>query len=239
MTEAPARTREKLVPFDMKAGQFTVPTLVLRERDTDALDRFLADQVARSPGFFNRAPVAIDISQLPDGEVVGDLAIVVGILRGHGMIPVGVRGAAPAHHDQIAALELALMPAARRPAPVQAPPARPTAPAPVAQTLVVEEPVRSGQRVFARGADLVLLAGVSSGAEVMADGHVHAYGALRGRAMAGVSGNEAARIFCRELGAELISIAGRYRVAENLESRYIGRSVQISLQDDRLNFEML
>ena len=93
--------------------------------------------------------------------------------------------------------------------------------------------------MFARGADLVLLAGVSSGAEVMADGHVHAYGALRGRAMAGVSGNEAARIFCRELGAELISIAGRYRVAENLESRYIGRSVQISLQDDRLNFEML
>ena len=239
MTEAPARTPDAVAPFDMKAGQFTVPTLVLRERDTDALDRFLAEQVARSPGFFNRAPVAIDISQLPDGEVVGDLAIVVGILRGHGMIPIGVRGAATEQHEQIAALELALMPAARRPASARPPSVGPATSTNAAQTLIVEKPVRSGQRLYARGGDLVLLAGVSSGAEVIADGHIHAYRPLRGRAMAGVSGDVTARIFCRELGAELISIAGRYRVSENLESRYLGRSVQIALQGDHLHFEML
>jgi septum site-determining protein MinC len=105
--------------------------------------------------------------------------------------------------------------------------------------MVVEKPVRSGQRIYARGGDLVILAGVSSGAEVMADGHIHAYGALRGRAMAGVSGDKEARIFCRKLGAELVSIAGLYRVSEKLEGRYLGRAVQISLAGDALKFELL
>lgn len=238
MTEAPARAIDQMPSFDMKAGQFTIPTLVLRDRDLDALDRFLAEQAARSPGFFNRAPVAIDISQLPIDDVVNDLVIVVGMLRGHGMIPVGVRGAAAEQHDQIAALELALMPAARRAVAARPQPVA-GAPAATAQTLIVEEPVRSGQRCYARGGDLILLAGVSSGAEVMADGHIHAYGPLRGRAMAGVAGNTAACIFCRELGAELISIAGRYRVSENLESRYLGRAVRIALSGESLSCTLL
>jgi septum site-determining protein MinC len=85
----------------------------------------------------------------------------------------------------------------------------------------------------------VLLAGVSSGAEVIAAGHIHAYGPLRGRAMAGVAGDEHARIFCRDLGAELVSIAGRYRVSENFDSRFLGRAVQISLSGDALRFELL
>jgi septum site-determining protein MinC len=234
MSEAPAQITRAATPFDMKAGQYTIPTLVVRDADLDALDRFLSEQLARAPGFFDRAPVAIDISDLAGDDVVDTLVVVVGVLRGHGMIPIGVRGAAAERQDQIAGLELALMPAPRkenasRPKPVS----------PAANTLIVETPVRSGQRVFARGADLVLLGGVSSGAEVMADGHIHAYGALRGRAMAGVSGNGDARIFCRELGAELISIAGRYRVSEKLESRYLGKAVKISLNGDRLVFDSL
>ena len=237
MAEAPVRIAQSNSPFDMKAGQFTIPTLVLRDRDNAALDGFLADQVARAPGFFERAPIAVDISELDGDDLVGHLVVVVGLLRGHGMVPVGVRGASADQHDQIAALELALMPPARRPAAPR--PQAVGAPQPAEQTLVVEQPVRSGQRIFARGGDLVLLAGVSSGAEVMADGHIHAYGPLRGRAMAGVSGNAGARIFCREFGAELISIAGRYRVSENLESRYIGRAVQVSLSGDSLEFQTL
>jgi septum site-determining protein MinC len=222
----------------MKAGQFTIPTLVLRDTSTDVLDDFLARQVARLPDFFDQAPVAIDLSQLPGQDRFDGLPMIVGMLRGHGLIPVGVRGASGEQRAQAVALELAIMPAGRkaaptRPQPVPDPVARP------AQTLVIDRVVRSGQRVYARDGDLVLLAGVSSGAEVMADGHIHAYGPLRGRAMAGVSGNEQARIFCRDLGAELVSIAGRYRVSENLEGRYLGRAVQISLAGDRLNFELL
>jgi septum site-determining protein MinC len=216
----------------MKAGQFTVPTLVIRDADAGGLDRFLTEQMARSPGFFERAPVALDISELAVESVIDTLVIVIGMLRGHGMIPVGVRGAVAEQHDQIAALELALMPAPRR---ENVPRAQTVSES--LSTLIIDTPVRSGQRVFAQGGDLVLLAGVSSGAEVMAQGHIHAYGPLRGRAMAGVAGNAAARIFCRELGAELISIAGRYRVSEKLDSRYLGKSVQVSLNGDRLEFQ--
>lgn len=239
MSEASASRTQTPVSFDMKAGQFTIPTLVLKDLDVELLDDFLSRQIGRSPQFFDQAPVAIDISQLPSRDQLDELPMVVGMLRGHGMIPVGVRGASAAQRDQALALELAIMPAARKPAAVAPPPVAEAATPVASQTLIVEQPVRSGQRVFAKDGDLVLLAGVSSGAEVLAAGHIHAYGALRGRAMAGVSGDEKARIFCRELGAELVSIAGRYRVSENLDNRYLGRAVQISLQGDALNFKQL
>lgn len=237
MSEASAVTESESPPFDLKAGQFTIPTLVLRATSADELDAFLAAQVARAPGFFDQAPIAIDVTHLASPDPFDDLPMVVGMLRGHGMVPVGVRGASAEQKAQAQALELAIMPAGRKPS--ARPQAVPETSAKPATTLVVDRPVRSGQRVFARGGDLVLLAGVSSGAEVMAEGHIHAYGPLRGRAMAGVSGNEQARIFCRDLGAELVSIAGRYRVSENLEGRYLGRPVQISLDGDALRFELI
>lgn len=230
-----ARNDSTNLAFDLKAGQFTIPTLVVRDLDMAALDEFLAAHVARSPAFFDQVPVAIDLSALPSREQLTDFPMIVGMLRGHGMVPVGVRGASDEQKLQARALELAVMPMARKNTP-----ARPievsTA---AANTLVVNKPVRSGQRVYAEGGDLVLLAGISSGAEVMAEGHIHAYGPLRGRAMAGVSGNTEANIFCRELGAELVSIAGRYRVSENLENRYLGRAVQICLSGDGLDFRLL
>jgi septum site-determining protein MinC len=237
MSEASVSENTAVAPFDLKAGQFTVPTLVLRDLDIGALDGFLARHVARSPAFFDQAPVAIDLSSLPSREQLDDLPMIVGMLRGHGMIPVGVRGASEAQKAQALALELAVMPA-RKPS-VRGTEGHVASAAQASRTLVVEKPVRSGQRVYAQAGDLVLLAGVSSGAEVMAEGHIHAYGALRGRAMAGVSGNTEARIFCRELGADLVSIAGRYRVSEKLESRYLGRAVQISLSGEGLEFALL
>jgi len=106
-------------------------------------------------------------------------------------------------------------------------------------TLVVEQPVRSGQRIYARDGDLVLLAGVSSGAEVMADGHIHAYGPVRGRILAGVRDNAGARIFCRDMGAELVAIAGHYQVSEDLPSEFMRRPVQIALRGDALEFSSL
>ena len=233
MSEVSVRADQHAESFAMKGGQFTIPTLILRDADVSGLDEFLAAQVARLPAFFDQAPVAIDVSQLPDQAQLTDFPMVVGILRGHGMVPVGVRGASAEQQAQARALELAVMPAGR---PVAA---APNAKPPVSQALVVDKPVRSGQRIYADGGDLVLMAGVSSGAEVLAEGHIHAYGPLRGRAMAGVSGNAQARLFCREFGAELVSIAGRYRVSENLESRFIGRALYISLVGDSLEFSLL
>lgn len=105
--------------------------------------------------------------------------------------------------------------------------------------LLVTQPVRSGQRVYAQGGDLAVVTSISPGAELLADGHIHVYGALRGRALAGVSGNPDARIFCRSLEAELISIAGYWRVREDLPDALIGKPVQIALDGERLIIEPL
>src|SRR5205807_10150063 len=99
---------------------------------------------------------------------------------------------------------------------------------------VITEPVRSGTQVYARGTDLVVTAAVSPGAELVADGNIHVYGALRGRALAGASGDVSARIFCSRLEAELVSIAGRYLVSEQLPAEQQGFPVQIALVDERL-----
>lgn len=239
MSEQSARSESPLPAFDMKAGQFNLPTLVLRDVDISGLDDFLAQQVARLPSFFDQAPVAIDLSQLADREQLEDFPMIVGMLRGHGMIPIGVRGASDQQRAQALALEIAVMPALRRPALQANTPAAAPAPAQREAAMIIDKPVRSGQRIVAERGDLIVLGGISSGAEVMAAGHIHAYGPLRGRALAGFAGDTSARIFCRDLGAELVSIAGRYRVSENLESRHLRRAVQISLDGDALRFDLL
>ncbi|WP_333686911.1 septum site-determining protein MinC, partial [Methylococcus capsulatus] len=101
-------------------------------------------------------------------------------------------------------------------------------------TKIIDQPIRSGQRVYANDGDLVVIATVSPGAELMADGNIHVYGSLRGRAMAGVKGDLDARIFCLDLQAELIAIGGHYKVSENLDGTARGRPVQIMLRDNAL-----
>ncbi len=108
-----------------------------------------------------------------------------------------------------------------------------------AQTRVVIHPVRSGRQVYAQGGDLVVLASTSPGAELIADGHIHVYGALRGRALAGITGNTEARIFCRSLDAELLSIAGYWRVREDIPDDLIGKPVQIYLDSEHVTIEAL
>ncbi len=238
MSEASARTERVAAAFDMKAGQFTLPILILREINLEGLEVFLAQHVARAPSFFDRAPVAIDLSQLSERGQLSDFPIVVGMLRGHGMRPVGVRGASAEQQAQAVALELAILPTSRKTSSAASGASSQAADKPRGRSLVIDKPVRSGQRIYADHGDLVLLGGVSSGAEVIAEGNIHAYGPLRGRAMAGVKGDAEARIFCQVLGAELVSIAGRYRVSENLDARYLGRAVQISLTGDALAFDL-
>jgi len=235
------KTDKTAAPFDMKAGHFTVPTLCIKSSDTDALDLFLAQQIAKLPQFFDQAPLVIDLSQYDSDEALDEFPMIVGMVRGHGMIPVGVRGVSAEQKEQAKMLELAIMPKGRTPA-VRTDPAS-VKKTPAASTghksLVIDKPVRSGQRIYAEGADLILLSGVSSGAEVMADGHIHAYGAVRGRMLAGVKENTDARIFCKDMGAELVAIAGRYRVSDDIPNKHIGRAVQISLQGNSLKFASL
>lgn len=207
-------------------------------RDT-AFEEELHQQVGRSPRFFLNAPVVLDLREA-EGFTSEDAFLDAGdILRRHTLALVGVQNALPEQVMAAAAAGLAsfapnsTQPSRRAAAQTVATSAGATQPMRPAARLVTE-PVRSGTQIYARGTDLIVTTAVSPGAELVADGHIHVYGALRGRALAGASGDVEARIFCSRLEAELVSIAGRYLVSEQLPPEQRGSAVQIALIDDQL-----
>ncbi len=229
--------------FDLKASSFTLPLLRLLVTDMDAVAGELAGKVAQAPEFFRNTPVVIDLQALKRDDETVDFALLVGLLRGYGMIPIGVRGGGESQHRMAEAMELAVLSergvVPRVDAPLAAVQRPRVATDRCAATKLVGQPVRSGQRIYAAGGDLVITASVSSGAEVLADGNIHVYGALRGRALAGVKGNRASRIFCSDLQAELVSIAGHYVVSERIDEQVRGRPVQILLSGTKLRIEAI
>jgi septum site-determining protein MinC len=194
----------------------------------------LEQQVGRSPRFFLNAPVVLDLKD-SEGFTSEDEFLDVGdMLRRHTLALVGVQNALPEQLTAAAAAGLAsFAPNATQPSRRAATPAANAQPSRAAARLITE-PVRSGTQIYARGTDLVVTAAVSPGAELVADGNIHVYGVLRGRALAGASGDVEARIFCSRLEAELVSIAGRYLVSEQLPPEQHGSAVQIALVDDQL-----
>ncbi len=240
-------------PFELKADSFSFPTLYLLSNDIDAINESLERQVAKAPGFFLHAPLVFDLSRLPQACTEVDFPMLVGMTRGQGMTPIGVRGGTPLQQEGARLMELAILGDSRgeNPKRTAKKPARgdaseearqqqrgETAAAP-AESKIITRPVRSGQKVYAAGGDLIVLAPVSSGAELMADGSIHIYAPLRGRVLAGVKGNEKARIFCQNLGAELVSVTGRYMISEDYPESLIGKSVQVYLSEDHLKIESL
>ena len=197
----------------------------------------LAEQIRLSPRFFLNAPVVLDLKDAAEFTREAEFAEAREILRRHTLSLIGVQNTAPAQLEAAAGAGLASF-APNAPQPGRSPPREPTRSAsatPVAaKTRLVTQPERSGTQIYARGADLVVTAAVSPGAEIIADGNIHVYGALRGRALAGAGGDVEARIFCSRLEAELVSIAGRYLVSEQLPSEQQGFPVQIALVDERL-----
>jgi septum site-determining protein MinC len=193
-------------------------------------------RLAETPQFLRGLAVIMDLSALGPMRDRLDVAGLTTLLREHGLSPVGIQGGGEDHERQAAELHLGVFSGIRAESPrvgsVSAPPAETGA-------MVVEKPVRSGQQVYARGRDLVVLAPVGPGAEVIADGNIHIYAPLRGRALAGAMGFEGARIFCTDLRAELISVAGLYRVSEDLPGNFNGAAVQVSLSGRQLVIEPL
>ncbi|BCU05361.1 septum site-determining protein MinC [Allochromatium tepidum] len=252
--------------FELKAAGFTLPIIRLLDSDIETVASRLGAKVEKAPDFFRNTPVVIDLSDLAGDQGSIELPRLVGLLRGYGMIPFGVRGADAEQMAAAEALELAILresyvkrtksagELATDPEPELVPAAapaktsdKPQASAETAQPratgqsgfMLITKPVRSGQRIYAAGGDLSIIAPVSSGAELMADGNIHVYGPLRGRALAGMSGNMEARIFCHDLQAELISIAGHYRVSEGIPNELRGVPVQIFLDQKILRIEKL
>jgi septum site-determining protein MinC len=243
--------------FEIKSAQLPGVALLLKTSDWDRLTGDLTRQFGaggESADFFDRDPLVLDFSQLPVDTLVHDLAPLLAALRACRLTPVALRGAPPAWLEAARALGLSEAPAeVHRPrvaSPVEEAPAEVVQEAPVPQrelpataTMVVDRPLRSGQKVYARGCDLVVLAMVNQGAEVVADGNIHVYAPLRGKAMAGARGNTQARIFSLCLEPELISIAGVYRTSETpLAPEVQGKPAQVRLSNDgqdRLLFEPL
>lgn len=244
--------KDDLPPFDLKGSLFTLTVLHLRQGDLGTIANHLADKVKQAPGFFVNAPVVIDLEALDDSSDDSlDFAGLYDLLRKQGLIPVGVRHGSP---ERQAAAVMAGLPVLPEQRPTvsssgssqggESSTHRNTEPAaekltPPRRSRVHTLPVRSGQQIYAADGDLVILGAISPGAEVLADGNIHIYGPLRGRALAGVKGDTQARIFCQSLEAELVSIAGQYRVIEQLDASKQGKFVQIYLLDERLVIEPL
>jgi septum site-determining protein MinC len=208
-----------------------------------AFEAELGEQIGRSPRFFLNAPVVLDLKGTADFSAPAEFAEARDILRRHTLTLVGVQNASPAQAEAGVAAGLAgfapnstqpRRPPSPEPSVSSPPPPQPVRAEAAAKTLMVTQLVRSGTQIYARGADLVVTAAVSPGAEIMADGNIHVYGPLRGRALAGASGDVEARIFCSRFEAELVSIAGRYLVSEQMPPAERGLPVQIALVDDRL-----
>ncbi|MEJ8812183.1 septum site-determining protein MinC [Variovorax ureilyticus] len=244
MADASAARTKTL--FEFKSATMPLIAVILRTVDLDVLSEALDAQLADSPDFFEQEPVVIDLSQLQDDDAEADIDFprLRSMLARHQTQPVAVRGGTDAQNAaaRAAGLSVTAMPAASAPKP-QAPPAEPPSeapqivrevPVPANGTLVIDRPLRSGQQVYARGGDVIVTAVVSFGAEVIADGNVHVYAPLRGKAIAGARGDTGARIFTTCLEAQLVAIAGIYRTSEvALPDEVAGKAAQISLQDGK------
>ncbi|MET0283678.1 MAG: septum site-determining protein MinC [Polyangiales bacterium] len=234
-------------PFELEGMVSTVTVLRLSTSDLNAVKRGLRTKLEQLPGFFLDAPLVIDLSALEgtDEEPVDDpvevpLESIAAVLRELKVVPVGVRNLRESRRAEARAAGIGLMHGSgRRPAKT---PKVGNAPAPAderrientAGALILRVPLRSGARAYAEQCDAVALAAVNAGAEIIADGNIHVYAPLRGRALAGAHGNEDARIFCRNLEAELVAIAGCYLRADEIPEKSRGKPAQIYLENGQL-----
>jgi septum site-determining protein MinC len=224
---------------EIRFGQVGLIQVRIRSTDPGAILDELTGKVASAPLFFQRTGVCLDLTALGRDPQLEEMRGVMDAVRRAGMLPVGLVGGSAAVESLSATRELPGL-APFRPQ-TQAVPvvqaaerAEPGIPA-----LMQQQPVRSGQRIYARSRDLVVVATVGAGAEAIADGSVHIYGALRGRAVAGARGETSARVFCQEFRAELVSVAGVFRVFETLPPELAGKPVQAWLDGDDLRFAPL
>lgn len=233
---------------EVKFGQVGIANLRIREFDIAALCGEMRERVERAPKLFRHAALILDFSALIRCPTPDDTRRLLDGLREAGVHPVALAYGTPSIEmlaEQVGMPVLAKFRAAYEP---ESGPAPHTQPEPVAAAavpaisaaepgLVQIQPLRSGQQLYAAKRDLTMCAMVGAGAEAIADGSIHIYGPLRGRALAGASGNTQARIFCREFNAELVAIAGTYKVLDEVPKKLLGKAVMVWLDKDQLRIE--
>lgn len=243
--------------FQWRGQSMTVMVLKLYNGADPNLFPLLAAKVGQAPNFFRHAPVVLDVTDCPGATI--NFAYLIPGLKKLGLIPVGIQGGPVDIQSAAANAGLGVFRVSRPQRESQTPLAVPTHDLPpeprgpvalssgpstgeegvATPALIVTEPVRSGRQVYAPNSDLIVLAPVSAGAELLADGNIHVYGSMRGRALAGLSGDVNARIFAQSLEAELLSIAGLYRVAEDIEPAARGKAAQVYREGNALRIRPL
>lgn len=231
-------------PMPLRGASYTMMVLQLTELAQPDFFSRLQAKVSQAPSFFDGAPILLNLEGTAGGSA-DDFKELKARLRRLRLALVGVQGGDDAQHEAAMEVGLAIFPSWRagsrglRDLAMPAPEGS-QAPEPVVETrrpLLIDRPVRSGTRIYAEGTDLVVTAAVGAGSELLADGSIHVYAPLRGRALAGVSGDADARIFCRHLAAELLSIAGHHLVNEEIADAVLGQPVHVRLEGDNLRIE--
>ncbi|CAM3834066.1 septum site-determining protein MinC [Pseudomonas wadenswilerensis] len=250
-TMSQSQTPDQDPVFQLKGSMLAITVLELARNNLEGLDRQLAAKVAQAPNFFSNTPLVLALDKLPAGEGAVDLPGLMRVCRHHGLRTLAIRASRIEDIAAAIAIDLPVLPPSgarerplepepevKKPEPAPAPPPPPEPS--IRPTKIITTPVRGGQQIYAQGGDLVVVSSVSPGAELLADGNIHVYGAMRGRALAGIKGNTRARIFCQQLTAEMVSIAGQYKVSEDLRRDPLwGAGVQVSLSGDVLNITRL
>lgn len=227
---------DQQISFQLKASFLPSTVLQLMCYDLDEIEQQLMTTIHRAPNLFIGSPVIVDLDKIKNSDVL-NFSKIKDILVKAGLVPIGVRGGSAKQHeaacDNFPILSVSKLNASEADKKKKDDPYLP-------QAKIVSNPIRSGMQVYAKDTDLIVTASVSPGAELFADGNIHVYGVLRGRALAGVQGNMQARIFCRTLEAELVSIAGYYLTKEDIQN-LPGRDgmVQIYLDKAQVRIEAI
>ncbi|QMI05417.1 septum site-determining protein MinC [Citrobacter sp. RHB25-C09] len=230
-------------PIELKGSSFTLSVVHLHEAEPEVIRQALEDKIAQAPAFLKHAPVVVNVGGL---EKPINWSALHEVVSSTGLRIVGVSGCKDARlKAEIDAMGLPLLTEGKEKV-ARSAAAEPVAPAAVEQnaksvtkTRFIDVPVRSGQRIYAPHCDLIVTNHVSAGAELIADGNIHVYGMMRGRALAGASGDREAQIFCTHLTAELVSIAGVYWLSDKIPAEFYGKATRLQLADNALTVQPL
>ncbi|MCP4296483.1 MAG: septum site-determining protein MinC [Proteobacteria bacterium] len=237
------------VTTSLKVKTISLIVLQLRSCDLSEIDQQLHDKVKQGPEFFRSAPLLLDFANINEEVDLNWLKEINNTIEEHNFIPVGITGAISSLEDIARAEGIAIWPTGKEYPDTTRPQNSSDTkqentdnrvlPQSHTTTKIVQQPVRSGQRVYAEGGDLIVMSSVNTGAEVMADGNIHVYGCLRGRALAGVKGWEDAKIFCQDLQPDLVAIAGYYTINDDIPEDRRSKAVRISLRHEKLLIDPL
>jgi len=229
--------------LEFKSTSLNVPVLLLSDNNLTSIAQQLQEKINQAPEFFKNSPLLIDFQKLTNQNLALSVTELTDLVRHLGLMPIGIRGGNEQQTAESLAINLPVhsihgqnssLAEKKSVKPIPTQTSENTRDNKLSlENKLITQPVRSGQRVYAKG-DLIVTATVSAGAELLAEGNIHIYGSLRGRALAGVLGNIQSRIFCSDLQAELISIAGIYQLSDDMGRQVSQKPVQISLENQTL-----